>query len=65
MFLPKTSFDQESLESVGKKDNHSKSQVGRVQMLIALKIFFFKMSVYCAWENHQSVVFLRKPQQTK
>lgn len=42
MFLPKTSFDQESLESVGKKDNHSKFQVGRVQMLIAFKFFSLK-----------------------
>lgn len=42
MFLPQTFFDQESLESVGKKDNHIKSQVGRVQMLIAIKFFSFK-----------------------
>lgn len=40
MFLPQTSFDQESLESVGKKDNHIKSQVGRVQMLIGFNFFF-------------------------
>lgn len=42
MFLPQTFFDQESLESVGKKDkdNHIKSQIGRVQMLVAFKFFF-------------------------
>lgn len=46
MFLPQTFFDQESLESVGKKDNHIRTQAGRVQMLIAFKMFsLFSVSV--------------------
>lgn len=41
MFLLHTFFDQQSPESVGKKDNHVKSQAGKVQTLVAFYIFFF------------------------
>lgn len=40
MFLPQIFSDQESLESVGKKDNYIKSQAIKVQILIVIFPFF-------------------------
>lgn len=48
MFLLQTFFDQESLESVGKKDNHIRIQADKVQMLTAFN-FFPLFSVSVGW----------------